>query len=43
VTLNADGSETVTVTFFFLPMIFQYNASGQLTAVFLGLFPLLVV
>jgi hypothetical protein len=40
VTFNADGSETVVVDFFFIPLSFVYNSSGALTGIFFGGFPL---
>jgi hypothetical protein len=34
VTIHADGSQTVTVDLFFLPLVYQYNSSGVLTSAF---------
>jgi hypothetical protein len=42
VTINADGSEVVTVDFFFLPIVFTYNAQGALVSVTFGGIPLMV-
>jgi hypothetical protein len=39
-TFNSDGTETVTVQLGFMPLIYTYDASGNLTGVFLGFLPL---
>jgi hypothetical protein len=36
VTFNADGSQTVVVDFFFIPLTFVYNSGGALTTMFFG-------
>jgi hypothetical protein len=40
VTFNSDGSTTMVVDFFFLPLTFVFNPSGVLTELLFGSIPL---
>jgi hypothetical protein len=42
VTIGADGSEVLTLSFFGIPLTFVFNAAGQLTGLFFGSLPLLI-